>query len=246
VRSGRSSLAWLGLAVGLGGCASQSDLNILYNRGLKAARKDDWDVAMKDLAQFTSAACPWVRPDPRCREAYLALGRGHERRGIPEYAWASYDRALGMPPHAKDAVVQADAARARQELLDKHQQTGDRGPVLLRYRDEAPEEYSLRSVTISVDFNVVVTRDKNASDLHSPDFVSVFSGSMPVGGHVIEVESVHNCKAGQSVPCARAQVRRSWAFQTEAHTPITVELRGYAEPGEDNAPAQPTIELTKR
>lgn len=40
------------------GCASQSDLNILYNRGIKAARKDDWDAAMKNLAQFTSSACP--------------------------------------------------------------------------------------------------------------------------------------------------------------------------------------------
>ncbi|MDB4981306.1 MAG: hypothetical protein JWM82_2058 [Myxococcales bacterium] len=234
------------LVLALSACASQSDLNVLYGRGIKAARKDDWETAMKNLGDFTSAACPWVHPDPRCREAYLALGRGHERRGAPAHAWASYDRALGMPPHAKDAVVQADAERARQELVDKQQQSGDHGPLLVRYRDEVPEEYSLRSVTISVDFTVVVTRDKNAGELHSPDFLPVFSGSFSPGGHVLEVESVHDCKMGQSVPCARSHVRRSWGFDTVARTPLTLELRGYADAGDDNAPAQPTVELTKR
>jgi hypothetical protein len=234
------------LACGVAACASQSDLNVLYGRGIKAARKDDWETAMKNLAQFTAAACPWVRPDKRCREAYLALGRGHERRGAPAHAWASFDRALGMPPHARDAVVQQDLDRARQELVDKQGASPDRGPLLVRYRDEVPEEYSLRSVIISVDFTPVVTRDKNAGELHSPDFASVFSGSFPPGGHVIEVASVHDCKMGQSVPCTRSQVRRSWAFDTEARTPLTLELRGYADAAEDGAPAQPTIEMAKR
>ncbi|HVZ71662.1 MAG TPA: hypothetical protein VHJ20_04745 [Polyangia bacterium] len=233
-------------ALALVACASQSDLNGLYNRGVKAARKDDWDTAMKDLAAFTTTACPWTNPDKRCREAYLALGRGHERRGAPAHAWASFARALAMPPHAKDAAVEQDLERARQELADKQQATPDRGPVLLRYRDEVPEEYSLRSVMISVDFAPVVTRDKNAGELHSPDFAQVYSGSLPAGGHVLEVESVHDCKTGQERPCTRQHVRRTWAFDTETHTPLTIELRGYADAAEDGAPAQPMIEMTRR
>jgi hypothetical protein len=130
--------------------------------------------------------------------------------------------------------------------MDKLQGSADHGPLLIRYRDEVPDEFTLRSVTISVDFAPVVTRDKNAGELHSPDFLPVFSGSFSPGGHVLEVESVHDCKMGQSVPCARSHVRRSWGFDTVARTPLTLELRGYADAGDDNAPAQPTVELTKR
>jgi hypothetical protein len=235
-------LATLALAA----CASDHDLNVLYSRGIKAARKDDWEPAMTNLASFTKAACPWTKPDARCREAYLALGRGHERRGAPAHAWASYDRALAMPPHEKDALVQENLGRARQELLDKQQSSNERGPVLVRYRDEVSEEYALRSVIISLDFQPVVTRDKNAGELHTPDYLQLHSGSIPAGGHVLEVESVHDCRAGMEVPCTRQRTRRSWAFDTETHTPLTLELSASADPGEDGKPAQPKIELTKR
>jgi hypothetical protein len=235
-------LATLALAA----CASDHDLNVLYNRGIKAARKDDWEPAMTNLAQFTKAACPWTKPDPRCREAYLALGRGHERRGAPAHAWASFDRALAIPPHETDAAVLASLERAKQELADKQQSADGRGPILVRYRDEVSEEYSLRSVVISIDFQPVVTRDKNAGELHSPDYLQVHSGSIPAGGHVLEVESVHDCKAGMDVPCTRQRTRRSWAFDTETHAPLTLELSASADAGEDGKPAQPKIELAKR
>jgi hypothetical protein len=227
-------------------CASKSDLNVLYSRGVKAAKKDEWDAAMSNLAQFTGAACPWTKPDRRCREAYLTLGRGHERRGAPEHAWASFDRALALPPHGKDAAVQADVDRVRQELADKQQQADGRGPILVRFRDEAPDEYSLRSVTVAIDFQPVVTRDKNAVELHGPDFLPLHAGSLPAGGHVLEVETVHDCKAGMDRPCTRQRTRRSWAFDTTTHEPMTLELRGYADAAEGGQPAQPQIELTKR
>jgi hypothetical protein len=236
-------LATFSLAVA---CASQSDLNVLYNRGIKAARKDDWEVAMKDLSQFSSWACWKAKPDKRCREAYLALGRGHERAGAPAKAWASYDRALAFPPHEKDAAVEEQRARAQQQVVDKLQPGGDRGPVLIRYRDEVPDEYTLSSVVISIDFQPVVTRNKNAAELHSPDFAQIFASSLPAGQHVLVLESVHSCKTGQDVPCARSEVRRAFAFDSAAHTPTTLELRAYADPGEDGAAAMPTAAMTVR
>jgi hypothetical protein len=238
--------ASLVLALLAAGCASQSDLNVLYNRGIKAARKDNWEVAMKDLSQFSTWACWKAKPDKRCREAYLALGRGHERAGAPAKAWASYDRALAFPPHEKDAAVEEQRARAQQQVVDKLQQGGERGPVLIRYRDEVPDEYTLSSVVISIDFEPVVTRNKNAAELHSPDFAQVFASSLPAGQHVLVLEALHSCKTGQDVPCARSEMRRAFAFDNAAHAPTTLELRAYAEPAEDGAPAKPTADMTTR
>jgi tetratricopeptide (TPR) repeat protein len=243
MRLSGTSLALGALALTLVACASDSDLNILYNRGIKAARKDRWEPAMKDLQQFAAAACNPPRTDRRCREAFLAMGRGYERRGVAAQAWVAYDRALALPPHERDAVVQEDLARARQELLDKQQQATDRGPVVLRYRDEVSDEFSLRSVNISIDFKEVVARDKNAGELHSPDFAPVFGGSLMAGPHVLVVETVHSCMPGQAVKCARSQFRRSWAFESAPKEPTTLEFRAYAEPGEGGAPAQPLVEM---
>jgi len=228
------------------GCASASDLNILYNRGLKAARKDDWDTAMKDLSQFTSATCWTAKPDHRCREAFLALARGHERAGAPAKAWTSYDRALALPPHDRDAVVQEDLQRVQTELADKLHTAADHGPVLVRYRDEAPDEYSLRSVTLTVDFTTQATRDKNAAELHSPDFVQLLAGPLPSGEHVLLVEVVHDCKAHQGVPCARSVLHRSFAFDTLPKEPTTLEVRTYADAGEAGQPATPMAALAVR
>ncbi|HEX4405416.1 MAG TPA: hypothetical protein VH560_11345, partial [Polyangia bacterium] len=138
----RSSVPILALVVlGLGACASQKDLGILYSRGIKEARHDDWDPAIKDLEQFAHAACAPAHADRRCREAYLALGRGYERQGAPAHAWATFDGALGLPPHERDPAVRDDLARVQQEVADKLQQSSDHGPVIVRYRDEVPEEY---------------------------------------------------------------------------------------------------------
>jgi hypothetical protein len=226
-------------------CASQSDLNTLYNRGIKAARKDQWEVAMKDLSQFTQYTCWKASPDKRCREAYLALAHGHERAGAPAKAWASYDRALALPPHDKDANVEQLRASAQQQVVDKLKDD-ERGPVVIRYRDEVPDEYTLKSVVISIDFQPVVTRDKNATDLHSPDYVQVFASSIPAGQHVLVVEAQHSCKTGQDVPCSRSALHRSFAFDSAPHTPTTVELRAYGETSEGGGPTQPTAEMTTR
>jgi hypothetical protein len=230
----------------LGACASASDLNVLYSRGLKAARKDDWAVAMKDLSQFTSATCWTAKPDQRCREAYLALARGHERAGAPAKAWASYDRALVLPPHERDAVVQESLQRVQTEVVDRLHQASEHGPVLLRYRDEVPDEYTLRSVTVTIDFTTQATRDKNAGELHSPDFTQLLAGPLAAGQHVLVVESVHDCKPGQDVPCTRSRLHRSFAFESLPKEPTTLEVRSYAEPGEGGAPATPSAALTTR
>ena len=230
----------------LASCASQADLNVLYKRGIKAARSDDWAVALKDLDDFGGAACNGPHPDRRCREAYLALGHSRESTGAPASAWTAYDRALAFPPHEKDGAVKEDMARVETEVADKLKQQADHGPVLVRYRDETPEEYTLRSVTVSIDFQPVVTRDKNAAELHSPDFIQIYAGPLTAGQHVLALDVIHACKTGQQAPCARSELHRAWAFESEGHAPTTIERRGYADPGEDGKPAQPTASLTKR
>jgi hypothetical protein len=233
-------------ALALGACASQTDLNILYKRGIKAARADDFATAMKDLEQFANAACAGAHPDRRCREAFLALGHSRQSAGAPASAWAAFDRALSLPPHEKDSAVQQDLARAQEEVADKLKQSAEHGPVLVRYRDEVPEEYSLRSVTVSIDFQPVVTRDKNAGELHSADFLQIYAGPLTAGQHVLVLEAVHSCKTGQAAPCGRSELHRAWSFESEGHAPTTLELRGYADPGEDGKPARPTAAMTKR
>jgi hypothetical protein len=230
----------------LGACASQKDLNILFKRGIREAKQDDFAAAQKDLEQFAADACAGARPDRRCREAYLALGHSRESAGLPASAWAAFDRALALPPHDKDEAVKQDLARAETQVTDKLKQQADHGPLLIRYRDEVTEEYTLRSVTISVDFQPLVTRDKNAAELHSQDFLQIYAGPLTAGQHVLVLDAVHACKAGQDVPCARSQLHRAWSFDSEGHAPTTIELRGYADPGEDGKPAQPTAALTKR
>lgn len=234
------------LVLTLGACASASDLNVLYKRGSKAARNEDWDTAMKDIAQFASATCWTAKPDRRCREAYLMLARGHEHAGALAKAWASYDRALALPPHDKDAGVTENLQRTQQAVTEKLQQTSDHGPVLVRYRDEVPDEYTLRSVSIAIDFEPRVTRDKNAGELHSPDFAQLFAGPLPAGCHVLTIDSVHDCKPGQDAPCARSHLHRSFTFDSLAKEPTTVEVRAYADPGLDGAPAMPTAALSTR
>ena len=245
-RRGAGRVRGVVLCLALAACASQHDLNVLYRNGIKAARTDDWATALKDLEEFAGTACSRPHPDRRCREAYLALGHAREGAGLPAGAWAAFDRALALPPHEKDGAVQQDLVRAQEEVTDKLKQQADHGPVIIRYRDEVPEEYNLRSVTVSIDFQPVVTRDKNAGDLHSADFMQIYAGPLTAGQHVIVLDAVHNCKTGQDVPCARSETHRAWTFESEGHAPTTLELRGYADPGEDGKPAQPTAALTKR
>jgi hypothetical protein len=230
------------VAAGIG-CAT-TDPAALYKRGVSAFENDEMQPAADALDLFTAKACGPGSSNGRCREAYIKLGHARERLGSPGAAWAAYDAALGFGPHTRDAAVQADLARVQQALKDKHGQASDRSPVIVRYRDEVGDEYSARSVLISLDFDPVLVKDKNASELHSADFAKVFGGSVAAGEHVIVVETVHDCRPGGGVQCARAKVRKAWPFRSAAHTPTTVEIRAYGEDGPSGGASRPTIELT--
>jgi hypothetical protein len=226
-------------------CASQADLDEIYTRGIKAAREDRWKDAMSDLETFTANACAKARPAPHCRDALLTLGRGHERRGAPAAAWVAFDAALLLPPHARDAAVREDLERAERELGDKHI-AGERGPVIVRYRDEVTDEYTPRSVAISIDLSPVFTKDKGASELRGPDFTQVWGGSVPAGAHVLVVEALHGCKPGEGARCSSSRARRAWAFDSLARAPVTLDVRAFAEAGEGDAPARPMLDLRRR
>ncbi len=234
---------WFALGVMLLGCAG-SNPSAQYERGVAAFDGNDMKPAADALETFTGKACGPGSADSRCREAYIKRGHARERLGAPGGAWAAYDAALGFGPHTRDAAVEADLDRTQKELQDKHAGAAGRSPVIVRYRDEVSEEYSARSVVISLDFGPVLAKDKNAQELHSADFAKVFGGSVAAGEHVIVVETVHDCRPGGGVPCSRSRVRRAWPFRSVAHTPTTVEIRAYAEDGPVGGAPRPTLELT--
>ena len=76
---------------------------------------------------------------------------------------------------------------------------GDKAPVVILYRDEVGDEFNARSLSVSVDFEQVVNREKDASELHSADYRRIWGGSAPVGDHVLIVEAVMVCKRGADV-----------------------------------------------
>jgi hypothetical protein len=230
--------------VGWGVACASTDPAALYKRGVAAYENDEMKPAADALDVFTTKSCGPGATDSRCREAYIKLGHARERLGSPGAAWAAYDAALGFGPHTRDAAVQADLNRTQQQLKDKHAQASDRSPVILRYRDEVGEEYTARSVLISFDFEPVLAKDKNASELHSSDFAKVYGGSVAAGEHVIVVETIHDCRAGSGVQCARAKVRKAWPFRSAAHTPTTVEIRAIGEEGPSGGASRPNIELS--
>src|SRR5262245_66358191 len=89
-------------------CASSAALDDKYARGIKDARAGHWKTAMDSLESFTGRACEPPRSDTRCREAYLALGRGYEPRGTPARPWGAFDTARAPPttrryPAAREA-----------------------------------------------------------------------------------------------------------------------------------------------
>jgi hypothetical protein len=239
--------AWRFVAVAFVlGCASASNPGPLYEKGMGAFKGGDMAAAAESLQTFGDKACHPPRPDRRCREAYVALAEAEEKQGAPGGAWAAYDAALGFGPHTDDADLEAARERNQQDLVDRNGKAADKSPVILRYRDEVSDEYNPRSVVISLDFAPVLTKEKDASELHSPDFRKVFGGSVAAGEHVVLVEAVHDCKPSPGVPCARSHVRKAWPFRAAAHTPTTIEIRAYAEEGSGDAPARPAIEVTAR
>jgi len=227
-------------------CASEADLEARYQRGIKAARASEWPAAIDDLEAFVGKACAGAPGSPHCREAFVALGRGYEQRGQPARAWVAFDTALGLPPHTRDRAVRDDLERAERELADQQQAGHDKGPVIVRYRDEVTDEYTPRSVVVSIDGSPVFTNDRHASDLRSPDFAKVWGGSVAAGPHVLVVETEHGCKPGEVPRCAASHVHHAWSFDTHAHTPVTVEVRAFVEAHAGEPTARPVLEMQTR
>ena len=187
----------------LSGCASVAKPGTLYRKGVDAFEADDMQGAVTALGAFVDKSCAPTSREQRCREACIKLGHAHERLGSPAGAWAAYDAALAFPPHTRDAAVKADLDRTQQELTERKERGGDQAPVVILYRDEVGDEFNARSLVVTVDFEAVVTKDKNANELHSADFRRIWGGSAPVGDHVLIVEVVHDCKPGMG-KCARS------------------------------------------
>jgi len=222
------------------GCASAAKPGTLYRKGMDAFEADDMAAAAQDLGAFVDKTCPPTSTDKRCREAYIKLGHAHERQGSPAGAWAAYDAALAFGPHTRDEAVKADLERTQRELSERKDRGGDQAPVVILYRDEVSDEFNARSLVVSVDFEPVVTKEKDASDLHSADYRRIWGGSAPVGDHVLVVEAVHDCKPGMG-KCARSHVRKAWSFKSAVHSPVTIQIRAYAEDGEGDGPAHPAL-----
>jgi hypothetical protein len=234
-------LALIALPLGCGASAGE-----LYDQGMAARGQKQPETAIKDLDAFTEKSCGGAGADRRCRKAYLALAEIHAQRGAPGRAWAAYESALTFPPHGEDASVQAQVDAMRQALNENQQKAANRAPVIIRYRDEVTDEYNPRSVVISLDLEPILTKDKDASEFHTPEFHRVYGGSVATGEHVVLVEMVHDCRAGGGVRCNRSHVRKAWSFESVAHTPATIEIRAYAESGEGDAPSRPTLEFLSR
>jgi hypothetical protein len=240
----RFTFVWIAAAIGPLGCASAARPGTLYQTGMNAFHNDQMAQAADALAAFGEKVCWGPAPDKRCREAYVSLGHARERLGSPGGAWAAYDAALRFPPHTRDQAINADLDRIRGELADRNARRGEQGPMVILYKDEVSDEFSARSVVISVDFEPVVTKDKDASNLHSPDFRRVYGGLVSAGEHVVMVEAVHDCKPGSGVRCARSHLRKAWPFKSEPHTPTTIEIRAYAESGDGDLGARPALDFS--
>ena len=178
------------LALGCGGSPEE-----LYERGQASFKQDKLEPAISDLESFVGKSCGPTGVHAHCRQAYLTLGHAYEKREAPGKAWAAYDSALTFGPHSADEAIQSDRDRMR-DLLAASKEGDGAAPVIIRYRDEVTEDYTPRSVIISLDFQPVVTKDKDVAELHSPDFRRLYSGSVPAGEHVLVVEMAHDCGPG--------------------------------------------------
>jgi hypothetical protein len=118
--------------------------------------------------------------------------------------------------------------------------------VIIRYRDEVTEEYTPRSLVISLDFAPIVTKDKDVGELQSPDFRRIYSGSVSAGEHVLVVEMAHDCNPNGGAKCARSRVHKAWPFSSVTRTPATIDIRAFAQSGEGDGPSRPALELVAR
>jgi hypothetical protein len=227
-------------------CASAAKPGTLYRKGVDAFEADDMAGAATDLGAFVDKNCPLTSTDKRCREACIKLGHAHERLGSPAGAWTAYDAALAFPPHTRDAAVRADLERTQAQLAERRDRGGDQSPVVIMYRDEVGDDFNARSLVVSVDFEPVVSKEKDASDLHGADYRRIWGGSTPVGDHVLLIEAVHDCKPGSAGRCARSRLRKAWSFKSAVHAPVTIQVRAYGEDGEGDAPPHPALEFSLR
>jgi hypothetical protein len=236
-------VASIAMLVALGCGASSEEL---YDRGRASFKQGKLEPAAADLESFVSKSCGGAGAHAHCRQAYLTLGHAYEKREAPGRAWAAYDSALTFGPPSGDESIASDRDRMRDMLTAAQQKETGRAPVIIRYRDEVTEEYTARSVVISLDFAPIVTKDKDAGELHSPDFRRLYSGSVSAGEHVLVVEMAHDCNPNGGSKCARSRVHKAWPFSSVARTPATLELRAFAAGGADDAPSRPTLELVSR
>ena len=251
-----TKLTAVGLSVAAAGlsmsCSMGIEPGVLYERGVKESRAEQWEPAIHDLESFTQKACQGPRPDKRCREAELTLGRAYEHRGSAARAWVAFDAALTLPLQKEEGqdegtaegAAREDLARVEQQLREKQSAGAGRGPVMVRYRDELTDEFTARSVLVTIDFNPVLARNKGAAELRSAEFIQLWSGSLPAGDHVLMVETAHSCKPGMAARCAASQVHRSWSFSSEAHTPMGLDVRAFGEPAAGNEERlRPALEM---
>jgi len=225
------------------GCSPSPDE--LYSRGMADFKGGKTESGTADLEAFVGKRCVGGEQQPRCRHAQLTLAHTYEKQGALAKAWAAYDQALTYPPHATDATLAADRDRVRDGLASKQSDETGRAPVIIRYRDEVTDDFTPKSVVISLDFAPVATRDKGVSELRSPEFSKLYSGSVAAGDHVLVVDVAHTC-APSARKCARSNLHRAWPFTSAARTPTQLELRAYTEPEDGDTPAHPALELISR
>jgi hypothetical protein len=238
---GSLSTVLAAVSVGCGGSPEE-----LYERGQASFKQDKLAPATADLESFVAKSCGPTGQHAHCRQAYLTLGHAYEKQTMPGKAFAAYDQTLTFGPHAGDEAIQSDRERMQAALTEAQQKETARAPVIIRYRDEVTEEYTPRSVVISLDFQPVVTKDKGVTELRSPDFTRLYSGSVPAGDHVLVIEMAHDCAPGGGSKCARSRVHKAWSFTAPPHTPSTIDIRAFAESGEGDNPSRPAVELTTR
>ncbi len=236
-----AAAAGLSMSCGIS-CSMGTDPSELYERGVKESRAEQWEPAVSDLESFVHKACEGARADKRCRKAEVTLGNAYEHRGAPARAWVAFDAALVLPAHGEEGTAAEARARVEQQLRDQQSGAAGRGPVMVRYRDEMTDEFTARSVLVSIDFNPVHARNKGAAELRSDEFTQLWSGQLPAGEHVLVIEAAHSCKPGTAAHCAASQVHRSWSFSSEAHTPVGLDVRAFAESGGDER-LHPALEM---
>src|SRR6185312_14247231 len=229
------------LAAGCGGSPEE-----LYERGQASFKHGRLESAVTDLEAFVAKSCGPAGGHQHCRQAYLTLGHVYEKRVAPAKACAAYDEALTFGPHAGDEAIQSDRDRMKEALAAAQQNEGAQAPVVSRYRDEVTEEYSPRSVVISLDFQPLVTKDKDVAELHSPEFHKLYSGSVAAGEHVLVIDMAHDCAPGGGARCARSRVHKTWSFTAPPHTPSTIDIRAYAQGGDGDDPARPALDIVAR